>query len=142
MTKNGWLWVAILGGLALATGTGVVMSGFSDQVQRIAKAIADAEGFGPVGNRATRNNNPGDLTYSFGFATIGQDGPFPIFASVTDGWNALYTQIEDIFSGSSHWSPDMSIAQIGQTYANGDPNWSINVANALGVDVNTPLSEV
>lgn len=112
-------------------------------VSKIAQAIATAEGFHIQGSRPQRNNNPGDLTSSFGFQTSGQDGPFPVFQSVTNGWNALYMQVSDMLSGnSSYYNPGMTISQIGAAYAPNQPQWANNVASALGVTTETVLGDI
>src|ERR1700688_3838241 len=103
------IWVVIIGGLLLTVGGGSALlltlpggsSMASPIVTKISQAIAAAEGFNVAGSRPSRNNNPGDLTSTFGFATTGTDGMFPVFASVTDGWNALYMQVSDMLSGNS-----------------------------------------
>lgn len=142
MTKAAWLGLAIAAAATVAGGV-LSLETWPAVVVKIGQAIATAEGFFVAGSRAARNNNPGNVTYAFGYATAGQDGPFPIFATLTDGWNALYAQIAAMFDGSSsYYSPAMTIAQIGLVYAGGDPNWAANVASTLGVTVNTPLSQV
>lgn len=117
--------------------------GVSPLVKKIADAIAAAEGYGVVGARPTRNNNPGDLTYAFGYPTTGKDGMFPIFATPADGYNALYQQVSEMVNDtSSIYSSDMTIADIGSHYAPGQPDWVTNVSNALGVSPDTPISEI
>jgi len=59
-------------------------------VELIAQAIARQEGFYVAGSIAQRNNNPGNLR-SWGTNPI-VDG-YAKFATVEDGWNALYRQI-------------------------------------------------
>jgi hypothetical protein len=141
MKRENWL-VAIaigFGILAFAGGAGFGLS----VVDRLADAIAFAEGWYVAGSRSQRNNNPGDLTYSFGFPTTGNDGPFPIFATAAAGLAALNKQVSEMFDGSSqNFNPSMSIAQVGQVYAGGDPNWANNVASRLGVTPDTLLSQL
>ena len=104
-------------------------------INAIASAIASAEGYGVSGAKPTVTNNPGDIGNYPGHTTI--------FEDAQAGWDALTNQIELIFSGSSaHYSPDMTIAQVGQIYSGGDPNWAINVASRLGVSPNTPLNQI
>jgi len=137
--RNKW-WLFILGLLALATG----VTGSTSQVDRIAKAIATAEGFFVQGSRPQRNNNPGNITASFGYPTMGSDGPFPIFATEAAGWAALKDQIRMMLDGSSsHYQPTMTILEIARVYtATEHEDWALNVANDLGVSVNTQLYQV
>lgn len=143
MSRNNltWLAVAIVAALAFAGGS-IITTGVTI-VDRIADAIAFAEGFYTSGSRAWRNNNPGDLTYAFGFPTTGMDGPFPVFQTIDAGWAALKTQIGEMLDNtSSIYNSAMTIAQIGASYAGGDPNWAHNVAARLGVTVDTVISQV
>jgi len=137
--KSKW-WLFALGLVVLATG----VSGSTSQVERIARAIATAEGFFVQGSRPQRNNNPGNLTATFGYQTMGTDGPFPIFATEAAGWAALKDQIRMMLDGSSaHYQPTMSILEIARTYtATEQDAWANNVANELGVSINTPLYQV
>src|SRR5579862_526367 len=99
----------------------------------LALAIAQAEGFGIPGTKPTRQNNPGDISSGGGIAT---------FPTVDAGWAALDNQLTLIANGaSSYYSPDMTLAQIGAVWANGDPNWASNVANALGVSPDTTFAD-
>jgi len=100
----------------------------------LAAAIAYAEGFGVPGAIPTVRNNPGDLT---------QSGVIATYPDSTAGYTALETQLQTIAAGRSrYYNPNMSIAQIGSIYANGDPNWASNVADYLGVSPDTPFSAV
>jgi len=136
---NKWL-LLMLGLVALA----VSVTGSTSQVDRIARAIATAEGFFVLGSRPNRNRNPGNLTASFGYQTLGSDGPFPIFATDTAGWAALKDQIRMMLDGSSeHYKPYMTIAEIAEHYtATEQAIWARNVANELGVSVDTQLQNV
>lgn len=139
MTRNEQIGLVVVGGVLVYL-VGGSLSQFSSVVIRIAQAIASAEGFHTSGSRPNRNNNPGDLTYAFGYPTSGVDGAFPIFSTVTDGWNALYTQVQEMFDGTSaYYNPGMTISQIGLLYAGGDPNWATNVASYLGVTPDTVI---
>src|SRR4029077_10525167 len=109
-----------------------------DIVTRISQAIATAEGF-YSGGRAARNHNPGDLTQDLTGKGVGKDGPFIVYASDADGFEALAKQVQNFFVGSAHFGPSMSILQTGLIYSpdlNGRV-WANNVAAYLGVDVNT-----
>jgi len=118
--------------------------GYSDLVKKIAHAIATAEGFFIAGSVPQRNNNPGDIKADLIGKAVGFDSRgFAIFATPEDGWNNLYAQVQGMVSGSSRiYSPSMTIAQVADHYAEGDPNWSANVAAALGVTPDTPLNQV
>lgn len=134
-----WLLLVIAGALVLSTNTGS-----KPQVDRIAEAIAHAEGFFVNGSRPQRNNNPGNLTDSFGYQTVGYDGSFPIFVNVAAGWAALKDQIRKMLDGTSrYYSPDMTIAEIANVYTATEKDaWAANVARELGVSINTPLNQV
>jgi hypothetical protein len=120
---------------------GVVPIAPSSTVQRIAKAIAKAEGFYVSGSVPSRAHNPGDLKLGDkGYGTI--DGK-TIFPSDSQGWQALYHEVQLILDGkSAYYQPSMSIADIGNIYSGGDPNWAQNVADDLGVDVDTQIGQV
>lgn len=128
------------GGLAALTGP-------SQPVLALAQAISVAEGFGEAGAIPTRANNPGDIT------DVGQNLPgdtgqrlgakIIVFATVTDGWNALYAQATRMLSGSDSLYPASDTLQaVGGTYANDPINWPANVAAQLGVSIYTTLGEI
>lgn len=107
----------------------------------LALAIANEEGFNKPGSIPARANNPGDL--KLGNVGNGTINGITIFSSASDGWDALENQLTAIANGgSSYYSPDMSIAEIGQVYAGGDPTWAVNVASYLGVSPDTPFANV
>ncbi len=57
----------------------------------ILQAMGKMEGFGVLGSRPTKNNNPLDLTYcseSVSFGATGTDGRFAVFPDEETGWNA------------------------------------------------------
>lgn len=104
-------------------------------VHMIANAIAQAEGFNVSNSLPQRMNNPGSLTDA-------STGQLIAFGNVTDGWNALYTQIDAMFSGgSTYYNSNMTWAQVGAIYSGGDPNWAINVSNRLSVTPQTTLAQ-
>jgi hypothetical protein len=113
-------------------------------VQKIAQAIAFAEGFYVTGSRPARNNNPGDMTQDLIGKSTGNDGPFVVYATVEDGWANLYAQIELwLYGGSSHASSQSTITQIAGFYTTTDQSaWATNVANQLGVSIDTQIGEV
>lgn len=110
----------------------------SESILAMAKAIAVAEGSDPDWN------NPGDLTLSFGFPTLGTANSAGVlkFQNCADGWQALYKQLEAIVNGNSRYSLSDTIASFGLGYSGGDSNWAVNVANELGVTPDTQLSDV
>lgn len=118
----------------------------SGKVQAFAEAIARAEGFYIAGSLPQRLKNPGDLKVP-GTRTDPASG-LTVYESVDQGWQALYKQLGLIVSGrSSNFWPSMTIRQMGNVYAPAaDRNipgaWAQNVANYLGVPVDTPLAAV
>ena len=116
----------------------------SSQVQAIAQAIARAEGFYTPGSRPARDHNPGDITQDLIGKAVAMDGPFPVFANDQDGWANLYAQINLWLSGgSSRANAGTTIAELSQFYtADNQTAWAANVANALGVSIDTPIGEI
>jgi len=104
-------------------------------------AIANAEGFNVARSIPQTANNPGDLELGdIGYGTLGEG--ITVFGSIDDGWAALANQINLIVTGSSsHYSPNATLAQVGQTWS-GSSNWANNVAAYLGVSVNTPFASL
>jgi lysozyme family protein len=113
----------------------------SPGAERLARAIAKAEGFGVPGALPTRANNPGDL--KLGGNTI---SGITVFETVADGWRALYAQIDKMTSGlSAFYSNGTTIRQMGQKWtatASQQLAWSKTVADALGVDIDTPIGDI
>lgn len=155
MTSNDeglvWLLVGLLVVLAYQGGSVIVnaVEGSTQSVaDKLAYAIALAEGFFVAGSRPQRNHNPGDLETDITGAGVGFDGPYVVYGSDADGWAALTQQVNLMFGGSHVYDPSMTIAQVGWHYADGadDPqgaaSWAANVASQLGVTVDTPLSEL
>ncbi len=116
----------------------------SSTVQRIARAIAFAEGFYVPGSRPARDHNPGDMTEDLIGKSIGTDGPFVVYASDDDGWANLYAQIQKWLDGSSSYaSQESTVADLAEFYTTTDQTaWATNVANQLGVSINTPIGEI
>ena len=116
----------------------------SSSVQKIAQAIATAEGFYVAGSRPARNHNPGDMTADLIGKSVGMDGSFVVYMTDSDGWQNLYTQIQEWLSGtSSHATSASTISQISQFYTTTDQSsWATTVANELGVSLDTPIGEV
>ena len=112
-------------------------------ISKIADAIAFAEGFYAAGSRPHRNNNPGDLERDLISKGSGWDGPYVIYASPQDGWDALKRQVRLMFEGSHIYKPSMTIAEIARHYTATDPEiWARNVAERLGVTVETQLDQI
>jgi hypothetical protein len=103
-------------------------------INALASAVSVAEGYGVSGALPTRNNNPGDLE---------SGGSVTSYPDPQSGWDALTGQLEAIVNGtSSVYSPNMTLAQVGNIYAGGDPNWAANVAQQLGVSTDTPIGSL
>lgn len=129
--------------ILLAVGDSIDSSG-SPQVQTIAQAIATAEGFFVSGSRASRDHNPGDMTQDLVGKGIGMDGPFVVFASDQDGWANLYAQINKWLRGeSSNATAESTISDLSRFYTtDNQASWAMNVANAAGVSIDTPIGEI
>lgn len=121
---------------------GNVDSSASGGVQRLANAIASAEGFFVAGSRPARNHNPGDMTQDLIGKAVGMDGPFVVYSSDADGWANLYAQINLwLQGGSSHANADSTITDLSSFYTKDNQStWAVNVANSAGVTVDTPIS--
>jgi len=115
-----------------------------DNVKRIAQAIATAEGFYVSGSRPQRNHNPGDMTADLIGKSVGHDGAFVVYETDDDGWNNLYHQINLWLNGSSsHATANSTITDLSQFYTTTDQTaWATNVANSLGVSLDTTIGEV
>lgn len=116
----------------------------SGAVQKIAQAIAFAEGFYVSGSRPARNHNPGDMTQDLIGKKVGTDGAFVVYATDEDGWNNLYKQVTLwLEGGSSHATAESTITDLSSFYTTTDQAaWATNVANKLGVSLDTPIGEV
>ena len=133
-------WLLLFGLLAV----GFAATSSKPAVDRIAEAIATAEGYFVAGSRPERNNNPGNLTDDFGYQTIGKDGSFPVFVNAAAGWAALKDQVRMMLDGTSrHYRPDMTIAEMAAVYTATEKDaWAANVARELGVSTETPINQV
>jgi hypothetical protein len=133
-----------LGALILIKSLGGAIPLTDSGVQRIAQAIAFAEGFYVNGSRPQRNHNPGDMTQDLIGRKIGMDGAFVIYSSDDDGWSNLYKQVEMWLGGSSsHASASSTISDLSSFYTTTDQAaWATNVANQLGVSIDTPIGDI
>jgi hypothetical protein len=123
---------------------GNVDSSASPGVQTLAQAIATAEGFYVAGSRPARDHNPGDMTQDLIGKGVGLDGAFIIYATDADGWANLYAQINLwLNGGSAHATASSTISDLSTFYtADNQSTWAVNVANAAGVSVDTPISQI
>lgn len=115
------------------------------RVDRIAVAIAAAEGFSVPGSVPNRNHNPGDLRVDVNGKGVGRDAlDFVIYGSDEDGWDALRRQVNLILTNKSHvYNDQMTIAEIAAKYtATAQGNWASIVASSLGVSQDTVISQV
>jgi hypothetical protein len=115
-----------------------------ERTQKLAQAIATAEGFYVAGSRSASNHNPGDMTQDLIGKAVGTDGPFVVYASDADGWANLYAQINKWYSGTSNRADGTStIAELSSFYTTTEQDsWAVNVANALGVSIDTPINQI
>ena len=114
--------------------------------QKLAHAIAKAEGFGARNAKPTRLHNPGDIRALRGNAYSGQIGVdrqgYAIFKTDRAGWSALEAQIDKIVAGVSRfYSVNSTLRQLGRGYATSSI-WARNVAKNLGVTPDTSLFEI
>lgn len=108
----------------------------TSQVERIARAISIAEGYGLAGAIPTVRNNPGNIRSAA--------GPIATYETIEAGWNALHRQVRLMLAGtSSFYSPSMTISEIARVYTGEGAymNWARNVARILGVSTDTPFGE-
>lgn len=109
----------------------------ADRVQRIARAIATAEGYGVPGAIPTIRNNPGNIRSAA--------GPIATYPTVEAGWDALYRQVSRMLDGSSPYYPThYTLAQVAKVYTGESAymNWAKNVGRILGVSTDTIFSEI
>ncbi len=115
----------------------------SSRVENVAKAIARAEGFYVSGSIPQRARNPGNLKR--GAPTL-PGTSITQYTTAGEGWSALYKQLTLIATGkSAYYNPATTIRAMGQTWTATKSEqlaWSTNVANVLGVGIDTPLGQV
>jgi hypothetical protein len=120
----------------------------SDFIDTLAQSIASNE------NVDGSANNPGALSAGDvpGGQVIGQfnSAGVVVIDNLQDGWNALLSKLQNIFSGaSSVFSTDMTIQQFAGMYTTGNPNdtsdstnnYAQGIANDLGVSTDTTLAD-
>jgi hypothetical protein len=99
-------------------------------VRDLARAIANAEGWGLPGTIPTRANNPGDLVLpNWNGPVLGAER-IAVFSSEQEGWLRLYHQLQLIASGRSKvYTLGMTIREMGARWTATQPNeWALNVA--------------
>lgn len=117
-------------------------------IKQLAQVIATQEGFWVSGSLPQRLNNPGALIYVGQENSIRDDSGFAHFVSAEAGWNALYKQLDLIFSGKSrYYTPEMTIQEFVDRWASISPEderlaYANAIAKAFGVDINTPLNQL
>jgi hypothetical protein len=112
-------------------------------IDKLAAAIANAEGANVEGSRPKRNNNPGNLTLDITKRGIGKDGIYVIYNTFADGLDALRKQVDLMFGGSSIYNPSMTIREVAEHYTTTQKDaWANNVASYLGVTPGTRLDEL
>lgn len=138
------MWVLLIVGILLLISGGVaVVMGEKKIIERIAQAIAYAEGWGVQNSRPHRNHNPGNITRDITGKSIGVDGIYRVYATDADGWEALEKQVSLMFGGSKIYQPSMTIAEMANKYTTTQQaDWARNVAAQLGVSTATKLSEI
>jgi hypothetical protein len=120
--------------------------GVSDQVEALALAIAQAEGYFQKGTIPNRLRNPGDLRVVRGYRFPGQVGTdrrgYAIFRNDRAGFAALTHQIDKIVAGdSAHYTVNMTVKELGRKYAESGV-WARTVSRILGVEQGAYLWEV
>lgn len=134
------LFVGLLAVTILLGGSALYMTGVID---KLAKAIARAEGFYVTGSRPARNHNPGNMTQDLINKATGKDGPFVVYANDTDGFENLRRQLWLAWGGSAIYNPTMTIAEFASHWTTTQQTiWAQNVATALGVTTDTQLQQL
>lgn len=119
------------------------------QYRQFSWAIAKAEGFFVKGSIPNRDHNPGDIKALHGYTFPGQIGidkhGHVIFRNDNKGWAALQNQVRHMCvegEARGHYSPQMTIQQIGRHYAANWKQWSSNVARNMKCDPRMTLAEL
>lgn len=117
----------------------------TNTIQKIAYAIARAEGYYVRGTKPDRNNNPGDLKGNYAGTAIGSDEDgFDVYATPQDGWSALYRQVSLWLTNKSHVAgQETTLYELSRKYTlTQQDEWLHNVSSALGVDESTKLGDI
>jgi len=142
-------------GLGAATAPVVPAKPAADTRRKIASVIGSGDGFTDVvytdgtkdritGNLNFRNNNPGNMEYgdlAKKYGAVGTDGRFAVFPDYETGRKAQEALLfnSGVYEGKTIGSAIAKYAPFGD--GNNDPvAYANNVAAALGVPVDTPLS--
>lgn len=132
------------GGISGALGGVVTATPLNAKISALAQAIATAEGFGIPGAVPTRANNPGDLVNGDIGLGVANSAGVTIYASVSDGWGALYHQLNLIFTGQSNvYSSDFDFATFARLWTGGDnfSAWAANVVSMIGANTSSTLAD-
>jgi hypothetical protein len=118
-----------------------------EKLDKLATAIAHAEGFGKRGTIPSRYHNPGDLKASSaslrlaGQVRIGKAGHI-VFKDDEAGKTALKNCILMMMDGrSAHFQADMTLSQMARVYAENWRPWVRIVAGELAVPTTMTLRE-
>lgn len=109
---------------------------------KLSYAIAHAEGYFAHGSLPGRINNPGDM--ELGDKGWGVDNGKTIYASATEGWNALRRECTAILTGASHvYSVSDTIADVARKWTGGDNDgaWAAIVAEKLSLYPDTVMKD-
>lgn len=104
------------------------------KIQKLAMAVAKAEGYGVEGALPTRINNPGDL--ELGDVGCGVEQGKTIYPNAKAGWDALERQCALILTDKSpYYQTQMTIMQFAMKYTGNDEAaaWAKTVADFLGL---------
>lgn len=149
MKRETWLILGIVAVMLAARGRSVVSGVNEVAVQKLAEAIAWAEGFFVAGSRPARNHNPGNLTgeiADFGAVVhpVGEDAGFMVYRNDADGWEELRNQLRLALSGqSAFYGPQMSLWDFAHRWTTTDrAAWAATVAARLGVSTGTRLADI
>ncbi len=137
-----WLLAIAALGVAAMAGKKAVTTplNISDGLKAVAEAIARAEGFYVAGSLPARANNPGNL--KIGDRGNGVIEGKTVFATVQDGWSALYRQLDLVRIGKAKFlKPTDTWREFARTWVGtaDSENWAANVTNRLGA---RPLDSV
>src|SRR5579862_9453923 len=118
------------------------------KIVTLASAIATAEGFYNSNPNVIprRAHNPGDLTKSFGQATVGVANSEGVleFSDDNAGWTALKAEAQAMLNGSSRiYSPLMTIREVAAKYTGNDnsDSWATNAARVMGITPDQTLGD-